>query len=98
MSLEEKVKLSSCSKPHVKKVNRTKKRRLNKQEEFKFIDEYASMFFVELLLRLTTVSRSGYYTQRNSKSKQTQNRDELLYHLILEVFEGINKNLWFYPY
>ena len=61
---------------------------MTKEQQFKFIDQYASEFSVSLLLRLTTVSRAGYYKWKKSKSKSTQTRDKVLYQLIVEVFEA----------
>ena len=73
MSLEEEVKIvSSSSKSNVKKINRTKKGVLTKQQQFEFIHNYASEFSISLLLKLTTVSRAGYYKWKNSQPGQHQ--------------------------
>ena len=64
---------------------------LSKQQQFQFISEYAAQFSITLLLKLTTVSRAGYYKWKQANPKLHQNRDEFLYHLISEVFDESKK-------
>ncbi len=64
---------------------------LTKHQQFEFIHEYASEFPVSLLLKLTAVSHAGYYKWKNSKPKPHQNLDQVLYQLILEVFNKSKK-------
>mgnify|MGYP004566766399 FL=1 len=64
---------------------------LTKQQQFEFIHNYASEFSISLLLKLTTVSRAGYYKWKNSQPGQHQDRDLALYQLILDVFNESKK-------
>ena len=64
---------------------------LTKQQQFEFIHNHASEFSISLLLKLTTVSRAGYYKWKNSQPGQHQDRDLALYQLILDVFNESKK-------
>lgn len=64
---------------------------LTKQQQFEFIHNHASEFSISLLLKLTTVSRAGYYKWKKFNSKHHQNRDQALYQLILDVFNESKK-------
>jgi putative transposase len=60
---------------------------LTKQEQFEFIATYEDQFPVTLLLRVTHVSRSGFYKWKKERDHRIREiRDEELYHLIAEIF------------
>ena len=47
--------------------------------------------YISLLLKLTTVSRAGYYQWKHSKPRQPLDQDQVLYQLILDVFNESKK-------
>lgn len=58
----------------------------HKQLAFEFIYEQSHRFSVALLLKLTHVSKAGYYKWKQAKQAQVIDKDEVLFNLIAEVF------------
>ena len=64
---------------------------LTKPQQFEFIHNHASEFSISLLLKLTTVSHAGYYKWKHSKTRKHLDGNQVLYQLILDVFNESKK-------
>ena len=91
MSLEEEVEYLRAQNLMLKKSIERKRGVLTKQQQFEFIHNHASEFSISLLLKLTTVSRAGYYQWKHSKPRKPLDGDQALYQLILDVFNESKK-------
>ena len=66
---------------------------LTKQQQFQFIDEYASQFSITLLLKLTDVSKSGYYKWKKMCGDASSKKSTLWEELIVDTFNR-NKKIY----